>query len=126
MGVYLEVPVESGKADWLIEHAGAELFAGASFDDVPEGKFLVIVAAPPAGSTGIDVAAVIYDEIEWGLKTRRESLQGRRLVMLVLDHGRALELDPRGRLTDALSPPRRPTEPAPRGTFGILSRLRRR
>lgn len=125
MGIYLQLPVDQGKAEWLEDNAGAQPFGGESFEQVPSGRLLVIVAARP----GHDAAAVIYDKKEWELKTRlsREGEMPNR--MLVVDRVKALELEPAGRLAEELSGRPMPapvSRRAPRGAMGVVSRLRRR
>lgn len=125
MGIYLETPVDVGKADWLVANAGAASWAGETYEQVPAGKVLVIVLENRAGSPSIavadeggqrqlahprdyDAAAVIFDEREWQLKTMRIGAgDSRPHRFLVLDVEAAVKLDPSGVLGRELSANRR-------------------
>ena len=92
MGYYIQVPVLKDKANWLVGlYDDVELvIAGApkTFDDIPEGKFLVC-----AVSNGpFEAAAVLYSRAEFDEFTQEDDQRPK--VFLLLSKERTFDLVP--------------------------------
>lgn len=61
MGSYIETPVSTGKAAYLMAHGAEKISQPLAFSEVPEGKALVIVVE----NGPFDAAGYAFDKSEF-------------------------------------------------------------
>ena len=86
MGCYIETPVVKGKADWLMNNAGARPVSDLSFPPMDGYLMVCVVDNGP-----FEAAAIAYSREEWKVFTRPD---GRMKMWLWVPRDRILEVEP--------------------------------